>query len=68
MTRLVIFLLAVLALASGLSWLADRPGRIVVNWQGYVFDTEVYVAVIAIALLIAVSIALWSFLSAVWRA
>ena len=42
MTRLILFFVAILAVAVGLDWLADRPGTIVVEWQGYVVDTSVF--------------------------
>ena len=42
MIRLLAFFLAVLAIAAGLHWLADRPGTIVVEWQDYVAETSVF--------------------------
>ena len=35
MIRVVLYLVGVAALATGLSWLADRPGSLVINWEGY---------------------------------
>ena len=32
MIRLLVYLLAILALAAGLHWLADRPGTITIEW------------------------------------
>ena len=52
MLRLVLFLIAVAAVAGGLSWLADRPGSLVINWQGYEVETSVFRAVVILALLI----------------
>ena len=42
MIRIVAFLVVILAVAAGLHWLADRPGTIVVEWQGYVAETSVF--------------------------
>ena len=53
MIRLVIFLLVILAIAAGLHWLADRPGTIVVEWQGYVAETSVFRAFILLLMLLA---------------
>ena len=66
MIRLVVFLLAVLAFASGLSWIADRPGSLVLNWQGYEIETSVFRAVVILSLLIAAGLMLWSLLRTIW--
>lgn len=60
MMRLVLFLLAILALASGLAWLADRPGSVVVNWEGYDIQTNVFVVVVAAVALLGLALFLWS--------
>ena len=52
MIRLVAFLLVVLAIAAGLHWLADRPGTIVVEWQGYIAETSVFRAFVILLLLL----------------
>ena len=43
MTRIILFLIAIGALALGASWLADRPGDVVVTWQGMRIETSVMV-------------------------
>lgn len=67
MIRVVIFLIGVLALASGLAWLADQPGTMVINWQGYQIETSVFLAAIVLALLIGLSIVTWSMMVLLWR-
>lgn len=67
MLRLVAFLIAVALLASGLAWLADRPGSIVVNWQGYEIETSVFRATVMLALLLGLAIMAWSILVQLWR-
>ncbi len=42
MMRLVLFLLGVLALAAGLSWLADQPGTLLITWHDYKISTSVF--------------------------
>jgi HemY protein len=58
MTRIILFLIAIGALALGASWLADRPGDVVVTWQGMRIETSVMVlgaaALATLALLMAV--------------
>jgi HemY protein len=66
MIRIVLFLLAVLALAAGLDWLADRPGTIVVDWQGYVAETSVFRAFILLLAMVGVMLLAWSALRWLW--
>lgn len=66
MLRLIAFLLAIAALATGLSWLADRPGLIVVNWQGYEAEVTVFHAVVALAVLTGLAVFLWSLARQIW--
>jgi HemY protein len=66
MTRLVIFLIVILAIAAGLDWLADRPGTIVVEWQGYVAETSVFRAFILLLMLLAACLVTWSALRSLW--
>lgn len=53
MTRVLTFILLVLAAALGLAWLADRPGTITMDWLGYRIETTAFVAAIAITALVA---------------
>lgn len=67
MTRLVLFLLGVVAVAAGLSWLADQPGTIMVSWPGYDMETSIFRAAVIAALLIGALIFLWSIARQVWQ-
>ena len=67
MVRLVIYLLSVLLIASGLGWLADRPGTLQIAWQGYDIETSVFRAAVLLALAIAAAIFLWSIARAIWN-
>ena len=66
MIRLLLYLIIVAAIAAGLHWLADRPGTIVVEWQDYVAETSVFLAVVLLAAILAVVLVLWSALRQVW--
>lgn len=68
MLRLVLFLLAVAALATGLAWLADRPGSLLINWQGYEIETSVFRAVVMLSLLLGFAIFAWSVIRQIWQA
>lgn len=67
MMRLVVFLIGIAGLAAALSWLADRPGSINIEWQGYTADPTVFHAVIGTALLLALSLIAWTILRQVWQ-
>jgi HemY protein len=67
MLRLVLFLLVVIACAAGLSWLADRPGSLVINWQGYEVETSVFRAIVLLAMLVGLSLLLWSLVRQLWH-
>jgi HemY protein len=49
MTRVLFYIAVVFALAAGFAWLADRPGALVLNWQGYRIETSLMFAAVAIA-------------------
>jgi HemY protein len=48
MIRVVIFLILVGLLALGFAWLADRPGDVVLTWQGQDFKTSLMIVTVAI--------------------
>ncbi len=66
MIRLILYLVGVGILASGLAWLADRPGEMVLTWQGYEIETTVFRAVVIFAILIGLAVFLWSLLRQLW--
>lgn len=67
MLRLVAFLLVVLAVASGLAWLADRPGQLLIHWQGRQIETSVFHAVVILVALTALLGLAWSLLRHMWN-
>jgi HemY protein len=66
MMRLVVFFLAILAIAAGLHWLADRPGTIVIEWQDYVAETSVFRALVMVLLAMGLAVAVVSLLRWLW--
>ena len=64
MIRIVLFLISVLAIAWGFTWVADRPGEIAITWMGYRVETSVIVAAFAVAALVLVTLAIWSIVCA----
>ncbi len=67
MLRLISFLIGVALAAAGLAWLADRPGELVVQWQGYQIETSVFRAIILLVVLVVVALFAWSLLRNVWH-
>lgn len=67
MVRLVVYLLTIALVASGLAWLADRPGTLQIVWQGYDIETSVFRAVVILAVAVALLIFLWSMFRALWN-
>lgn len=67
MIRLILYLVGVGLLATGLAWLADRPGQMVLVWQGYEIETTVFRAVVIFAVVIGIAVFLWSLLRQVWN-
>ncbi|AMN38634.1 heme biosynthesis protein HemY [Rhodoplanes sp. Z2-YC6860] len=67
MIRVLIFLAFIAAVAFGFVWIADRPGEIAITWQGRQIETSVLVGVIALVLVIAATIMLWSVIRTILR-
>ena len=61
MIRILFFLIVVFALGLGFAWLADRPGDMVVTFNGYQYQVSLMVAAVAVtaAVVAAVMIAWW---------
>jgi HemY protein len=68
MIRVVLFLILVGALAFGVAWLADRPGEVVVIWQGWRIQTSLMVLGAAMVAAMAALVLVWSLLRALVRA
>lgn len=48
MIRLIAYLVIVVFAAAGLSWIADRPGSLTIEWLGYDIRTSVFIATIVL--------------------
>ena len=67
MIRVVYFLIVVGVLSLAVAWIADRPGDVLITWQGLRIETSVLVLGAAILVVVALLLLLWSLLRAVWR-
>jgi HemY protein len=67
MIRILVFFAVLAAIAFGLAWLADRPGDIVLTWQGYRIETSLLVG-LGVVFLSAIAIAIaWTILRFIFR-
>lgn len=66
MTRILFFVLVIVAAALGLAWLADRPGTVTVEWLGYQIETSAFVATVAVAAFAAILVLVFALLRYVW--
>jgi HemY protein len=65
--RLFLFLILLAAAAFGFSWLADRPGEVVLVWQGQQYTTPLMVALGGLVVLVIAVMILWAILRFVFR-
>ena len=62
MIRVALFFIAVALAALGVAWFADRPGEVAIVWNGWRVETSVMVGAIAILVVVAALIFVWSLL------
>jgi HemY protein len=67
MIRVVLFLIVIGALALGIAWFADRPGDVVVTWQGWRIETSLMVLGAAIVAAMIVLALLWTLVRTIMR-
>jgi HemY protein len=67
MIRLLAFLVVVFALGLGFAWLADRPGDMVVTFNGYQYQVSLMVAAVAIVAVVAAVMILWWLIKSLWN-
>ncbi|MCP4185725.1 MAG: heme biosynthesis protein HemY [Hyphomicrobiales bacterium] len=59
MTRLIVYLVIILAMGFGFSWIADNPGVVTLNWQGKDIRTSLMVTVVALVAIVAIILFVW---------
>jgi HemY protein len=67
MIRILVFLAVVFALGLGFAWLADRPGDMVVTFNGYQYQVSLMVAAVAVVAVVAAAMILWWLLKSIWN-
>jgi HemY protein len=66
MIRILFFILVVLALGYGFSWLAERPGELFVIWQGQRIEMSLMVAATLVAALVFLIMLGWWLVRTIW--
>lgn len=67
MIRVLIFLVLIFALGLGFSWLAERPGELVVTFAGVRYQVTLMVAAVAIVAVVATVMIIWWLLKSLWN-
>jgi HemY protein len=65
MIRILLFIAVILVAGFGLSWLADRPGEMILTWQGSRVETSLMVAIAALVAFVLAVMLVWSLLRAI---
>ncbi|MFM2279465.1 MAG: hypothetical protein RLZZ444_1696 [Pseudomonadota bacterium] len=66
MIRIIAFLVVVVLLGAGFSWLADRPGELFIIWQGQRVEMTLMVAAVLVVGLIAIVMFGWWIVRSIW--
>ncbi|SFT39986.1 heme biosynthesis protein HemY [Mesorhizobium sp. YR577] len=67
MIRIFFFLVVVFALGLGFAWLADRPGDMIVTFNGYQYGVSLMVAAVAVTAIVAAVMILWWLTKSIWN-
>lgn len=67
MTKIITFVVIVLLIGFGFSWLADRPGQLSLVWEGQLIEMSLMVAASIVAALIAAVMLVWWLFNTVWN-
>lgn len=67
MIRVLVFLGVVFLLGLGFAWLADRPGDMVVTFDGYQYQVSLMAAATGVTALVAAIMIVWWLLKSIWN-
>jgi HemY protein len=65
--RILFYLAVVFVLGLGFAWLADRPGDLVVTFDGYRYEVSLMVAAVAVTAIVAAAMILWWLAKSIWN-
>lgn len=67
MLRVFFYLVPIFLVGLGFAWLADRPGEMVVTFDGYQYEVSLMVAAVVVAAIVAAVMIAWWLVKAVWN-
>ncbi|MCV0394466.1 MAG: heme biosynthesis protein HemY [Rhizobiaceae bacterium] len=67
MIRILFYLAIIFALGIGFAWLADRPGEMVVTFDGYQYTVSLMVAAVLVVAIVAVVMFAWWIIKGIWN-
>jgi HemY protein len=67
MIRILFFLAIVFLLGLGFAWLADKPGDMVVTFNGFQYRVTLMVAAVAVVAVVAAVMILWWLIKSLWN-
>ena len=60
--RVLVYAAAAVLLIAGMTFFADRPGSVLVDWRGYEIELSVYVAALGVLAIVFIALIAWSLL------
>ncbi|OKL43929.1 heme biosynthesis protein HemY [Pseudovibrio exalbescens] len=67
MIRVLFFFAVVFVLALGGAWIADRPGIVTLDWEGYRIQASLLTTLVALGTLLAVTVVVWGLFRFIWK-
>ncbi len=67
MIRVLIYIAITFLLALGVAWVADRPGVVTLDWQGYRIETSLLIGVMALGAVVAAAVIVLGLIRALLR-
>ncbi|WP_187968778.1 heme biosynthesis protein HemY [Aquibium microcysteis] len=67
MLRILLFILIVFVLGLGFAWLAERPGDLVLTFDGYQYELTLMAAAVLVTAIVAAVMIVWWLLKAIWN-
>lgn len=66
MARILTFVAIVVLLGAGFAWLADRPGNMVISFQGYQYQVSLMAAAVGVTAIVAAVMLTWWVIKSIW--
>src|SRR5690606_26107460 len=67
MLRILFYVAIVFLIGLGFAWLADRPGEMVITFNGYRYEVTLMVAAVIMAAIVTIVMLTWWLVKAIWN-